>query len=286
MECNALQHFSYLSPWDRNSELYGTEAYNEYFCRQLEELLTEYGDVFYVWFDNACGEGPNGKKQKYDFPAYFELIRKYQPNAVIFNDFGPDIRWCGNEAGAARHSEWAVVPSELCQTYAVPLIMGEIKRFLRDDGAIKVSRSLKENGWKAKKKEQELSLKLGRNPTMEELCESLAMKREEVVMAMDAVSEVDSLYKTLYQKEGSEILLVDKIQSKKDESEEVLNRITLEKLLQELAGRERALIQKRYFEEKTQVQVAKELEMSQVQVSRLEKKILASMRKKIIFHSV
>ena len=162
----------------------------------------------------------------------------------------------------------------------------QIKRFLRDDGAIKVSRSLKENGWKAKKKEQELSLKLGRNPTMEELCESLAMKREEVVMAMDAVSEVDSLYKTLYQKEGSEILLVDKIQSKKDESEEVLNRITLEKLLQELAGRERALIQKRYFEEKTQVQVAKELEMSQVQVSRLEKKILASMRKKIIFHSV
>ena len=104
----------YLSPWDRNSELYGTEAYNEYFCRQLEELLTEYGDVFYVWFDNACGEGPNGKKQIYDFPAYFELIRKYQPNAVIFNDFGPDIRWCGNEAGTARHSEWAVVPSELC----------------------------------------------------------------------------------------------------------------------------------------------------------------------------
>lgn len=104
----------YLSPWDRNSELYGTEAYNEYFCRQLEELLTEYGDIFYVWFDNACGEGPNGKKQIYDFPAYFELIRKYQPNAVIFNDFGPDIRWCGNEAGTARHSEWAVVPSELC----------------------------------------------------------------------------------------------------------------------------------------------------------------------------
>ena len=104
----------YLSPWDRNSELYGTEAYNEYFCRQLEELLTEYGDIFYVWFDNACGEGPNGKKQIYDFPAYFELIRKYQPNAVIFNDFGPDIRWCGNEAGTARHSEWADVPSELC----------------------------------------------------------------------------------------------------------------------------------------------------------------------------
>lgn len=104
----------YLSPWDRNSKYYGTPEYNDYFCNQLTELLTEYGEIFYVWFDNACGEGPNGKKQEYDFPRYLELIHKYQPNAVVFNDFGPDIRWCGNEAGVARHSEWAVVPSELC----------------------------------------------------------------------------------------------------------------------------------------------------------------------------
>ncbi|MCI5649514.1 MAG: alpha-L-fucosidase [Fusicatenibacter sp.] len=104
----------YLSPWDRNSELYGTPSYNDYFCNQLTELLTGYGEIFYVWFDNACGEGPNGKKQEYDFGRYFDLIHKYQPNAVIFNDFGPDIRWCGNEAGAARHAEWSVVPSELC----------------------------------------------------------------------------------------------------------------------------------------------------------------------------
>lgn len=104
----------YLSPWDRNSKYYGTAEYNDYFCNQLTELLTGYGDIFYVWFDNACGEGPNGKKQVYDFPRYFELIHKYQPNALIFNDFGPDIRWCGNEAGSPRHAEWAVVPSELC----------------------------------------------------------------------------------------------------------------------------------------------------------------------------
>lgn len=104
----------YLSPWDRNSKYYGTDEYNDYFCNQLTELLTQYGEIFEVWFDNACGEGPNGKKQKYDFPRYFELIRKYQPKAVIFNDFGPDIRWCGNEDGVARYSEWAVVPSELC----------------------------------------------------------------------------------------------------------------------------------------------------------------------------
>lgn len=104
----------YLSPWDRNSSLYGTDAYNDYFCNQLTELLTQYGEIFYVWFDNACGEGPNGKKQTYDFPRYIELIRKYQPNAVIFNDYGPDVRWCGNESGTARHAEWAVVPGELC----------------------------------------------------------------------------------------------------------------------------------------------------------------------------
>ncbi len=104
----------YLSPWDRNSPYYGTPQYNDYFCNQLTELLTEYGEIFYVWFDNACGEGPNGKKQEYDFPRYFSLIRKYQPNAVIFNDFGPDVRWCGNEAGIARYAEWSVVPSELC----------------------------------------------------------------------------------------------------------------------------------------------------------------------------
>lgn len=103
----------YLSPWDRNSKLYGTPEYNDYFCNQLTELLTEFGDVFCVWFDNACGEGENGKRQVYDFPRYIELVRKYQPNAVIFNDFGPDTRWVGNEAGDSRAEEWSVVPCEL-----------------------------------------------------------------------------------------------------------------------------------------------------------------------------
>ena len=104
----------YLSPWDRHSPLYGTDAYNDYYKAQLTELLTGYGDIFYVWFDGACGEGPNGKKQEYDFEGYIDLIRKYQPNACIFNDAGPDIRWCGNESGHARYAEWMVVPHELC----------------------------------------------------------------------------------------------------------------------------------------------------------------------------
>ena len=104
----------YLSPWDRNSAYYGTPQYNDYYCNQLEELLTQYGELFCIWFDGACGEGPDGKKQEYDFPRYIEMVRKHQPNAVIFYDRGPDVRWCGNEAGTGRASEWAVVPGELC----------------------------------------------------------------------------------------------------------------------------------------------------------------------------
>ena len=125
----------YLSPWDRNSPYYGTDAYNDYYCNQLTELLTNYGELFMVWFDGACGEGPNGKKQVYDFPRYIDLIRKYQPDACIFNDYGPDVRWCGNEAGKARRAEWAVVPSELCyrcevQTGAGPLAEGADLSFM------------------------------------------------------------------------------------------------------------------------------------------------------------
>jgi len=103
----------YLSPWDRNSKYYGTDEYNTYYKNQLTELLTNYGEIFYVWFDGACGEGPNGKKQVYDFDGYIELIKKYQPQANIFHD-GGTIRWCGNEAGIAPFAQWAVVPMELC----------------------------------------------------------------------------------------------------------------------------------------------------------------------------
>ena len=104
----------YLSPWDRNCPLYGSDGYNDFYRAQLTELLTGYGDLFMVWFDGACGEGPNGKKQVYDFDSYISLIRKHQPDACIFNDAGPDIRWVGNEAGQARAAEWMVVPGELC----------------------------------------------------------------------------------------------------------------------------------------------------------------------------
>lgn len=165
-------------------------------------------------------------------------------------------------------------------TYAVPLITGEIKRFLRDDGMVKVSRSLKENGWKVKKKAEELSAKLGREATMEELSAATELTKEDIVMALEAGSEVESLHKTVFRKEGSEISLMDRIPSERDESEGVLNRLLLDQLLRELTDRERELIEMRYFKEKTQAQTAEALSMSQVQVSRLEKKILHSMREK------
>jgi alpha-L-fucosidase len=102
----------YLSPWDKHEQTYGTEAYNDFFVAQLTELLTRYGPVHEVWFDGACGEGPNGKRQVYDFPRYYEVIRKLAPGAVIAV-MGPDVRWVGNESGLGRETEWSVVPVEL-----------------------------------------------------------------------------------------------------------------------------------------------------------------------------
>lgn len=109
----------YLSPWDRNNEAYGKgKIYDDYFVHQLTELLTGYGDIFSVWFDGACGENKEGKKQYYDWDRYYKVIRKLQPSACI-TICGPDIRWCGNEAGDTRPSEWSVVPKRLCDAEKV-----------------------------------------------------------------------------------------------------------------------------------------------------------------------
>ncbi len=106
----------YLSPWDRNCSIYGQgKEYDDFFINQLTELLTNYGDIFSVWFDGACGEGPQGKKQIYDWSRYYSVIRKLQPNACI-TVCGPDVRWCGNEAGHTRHAEWSVVPKRTNDT--------------------------------------------------------------------------------------------------------------------------------------------------------------------------
>ncbi len=166
-------------------------------------------------------------------------------------------------------------------TYAVPMIAGEIKRFLRDDGMIKVSRSLKEAAGKAKIITEKLHGEQGREPTIEEVAKEIGISSEELVMALDSQSEVESIYKTIYQGDGNAITLLDKLEEEVDANEELLNHMVLEELLSGLDEKERNIIQMRYFMDKTQTEIAKEIGISQVQVSRLEKKILQSMREKL-----
>lgn len=166
-------------------------------------------------------------------------------------------------------------------TYAVPMITGEIKRFLRDDGMIKVSRSLKELSGKARAAREQLNIRLGREPTLEELAAFVGTGVEELAAAVESEAEVESLNKTIYQSDGNEIHLIDRLEEEGREDEEVVNRLALHKLIRELEPKERQIIVMRYYQEKTQTQIAGEMGISQVQVSRLEKRILAAMRKKI-----
>lgn len=166
-------------------------------------------------------------------------------------------------------------------TYAVPMIMGEIKRFLRDDGMIKVSRTLKETAAKAGHVREQLNHSLGREPTMEEIAEEVGVCVEELAAAYESGVEVESIYRTIYRNEGNEICLIDKLEELENDQEKVLDRMLLGKLIGELKPDERKLIVMRYFMDKTQSQIAEEMGISQVQVSRLEKKILLSMRRKV-----
>ena len=180
-------------------------------------------------------------------------------------------------------------------TYAVPMIMGEIKRFLRDDGMLKVSRTLKENGMRIKLAIEKLTGELGRDPVLFEVAEAAGLTPEEVTMALEAGVQVESLYQSVYQADGSEIYLVDRLAERGEgafatsigvsedyEKEKLLNHMLLSQLLEALPEEERNLITMRYFQDKTQSEVAACLGISQVQVSRLEKKILLRMRGQIL----
>ena len=166
-------------------------------------------------------------------------------------------------------------------TYAVPMITGEIKRFLRDDGMIKVSRTLKETAGKAYMAREELERKLGREPTLTEIAAALQADREELVLAMESGAEVESLQQTIFQGDGSSICLEDKLESGRDQQEEMMNRLLLEEMLSQLPAKERTLLYQRFFQERTQTEIARELGLSQVQVSRMEKRILKELRKKL-----
>ena len=163
-------------------------------------------------------------------------------------------------------------------TYAVPMIIGEIKRFLRDDGILKVSRSIKENQYKIYKVKEEMEKRLGREPDIRELSKEMNMPVEELAMTMESAAEVDSIYKTVYQGDGTDLLLLDRIPEKEDCHQKLLNKIFLEEILGKLEPEERQLIGLRYFRDMTQMDVAGKMGISQVQVSRMEKRILKKLR--------
>lgn len=163
-------------------------------------------------------------------------------------------------------------------TYAVPMIAGEIKRFLRDDGMIKVSRSLKEIAYKAYVLRERMEKEYKREPTLNEIAKELGVPKEELVQAIDASAEIESLQKIIYQGDGNDISLMDKLPQEGDPCEDIMNKMLLEQMMRGLDEKEKQIIHMRYFLDKTQTQIAEELGVSQVQVSRMEKKILQKMK--------
>lgn len=166
-------------------------------------------------------------------------------------------------------------------TYAVPMIIGEIKRFLRDDGMIKVSRNIKSLARKIHFYKEELTKKLDRSPTIDELAEYSGVDKEELIIAIESSNSLQYLYDTIHQDDGAPVLLIDKLSEKGEEDENLIEKIALKEALRNLDDKARQIIMFRYFKDKTQVQVAKMLGISQVQVSRIEKKVLSQMRKKL-----
>lgn len=171
-------------------------------------------------------------------------------------------------------------------TYAIPMIVGEIKRFLRDDGMVKVSRSLKQTAAKVKAAKEKLTKKLGREPTINEICDEVKIDKEEVVMALDSNYQPDYLYDVIHHDDGSPIYLIDKIGNNETEDLEVLDRIVLKQALSQLEPRERQIIIMRYFKDKTQTEIAEMLGISQVQVSRIEKRVLQNMKNYLNRHQI
>ena len=166
-------------------------------------------------------------------------------------------------------------------TYAVPMIIGDIKRFLRDDSMIKVSRSLKELVTKANAAKEYLKAELKREPTIQEIAENIESSPDEIIYAMEAVRAPTSIYDVIYEDDDNPILLIDKVSEEYSQEDEAMVRLTLKDLLSKLEKRERTIIVMRYFQDKTQSEIAKLLDISQVQVSRIEKRILKKMREMI-----
>lgn len=166
-------------------------------------------------------------------------------------------------------------------TYAVPMIMGEIKRFIRDDGMIKVSRSVKTTARKLHYDKEMLTKELNREPTLEELSSYSGIEKEEIIFATESANSMQYLYDTIHQQDGAPIMLIDKLSDNYEEDSQLVNRLALKEVIGTLDIKSRQIIMLRYFKDKTQVEVAKMLGISQVQVSRIEKKVLKVMKEKL-----
>ena len=166
-------------------------------------------------------------------------------------------------------------------TYAVPMIIGEIKRFLRDDGIIKVSRNVKSLAKKLHFDKEALTKKLNRDPSIDELAEFSGIDKEEILFALESSASMQYLYEVIHQDDGAPVLLIDKLSENAAEDKNLTEKIALKEALNSLDMKSRQIIVLRYFKDKTQIQVAKMLGISQVQVSRIEKKVLSEMRKQL-----
>ena len=166
-------------------------------------------------------------------------------------------------------------------TYAVPMIVGELRRYLRDNNVIRVSRSVRDLAYKSLQKKEELSAKLGREPKIEEIAKELGVEKEEVVNALDAIVDPISLYEPVFSENGDSVYVMDQIRDTKNTDESWLESIALSEAIRTLSPRERNIIELRFYEGKTQMEVAKEIHISQAQVSRLEKGALERIRKQI-----
>lgn len=166
-------------------------------------------------------------------------------------------------------------------TYAVPMIVGEIKRFMRDDGMIKVSRTVKSLARKIYFCKEQLSIELNREPTIDEIAGYSGINKEDIIIAIESSSGLQYLYDTIHQDEGNAILLIDKLSEESEEDTDIVDKIALKEALTCLDEKSRKIIMLRYFKDKTQMQVAKMLGLSQVQVSRIEKRVLKVMKEKL-----
>ncbi len=163
-------------------------------------------------------------------------------------------------------------------TYAVPMICGEIKRFLRDDGIIKISRGIKETAFKLMRAKEGFRVKFGREPNIQELSEYTGISGEDIVLALNSMRDVESIYKKIETDKGRDMYVMDTIAGNNDKCDAIIDNIVLEEKLNSLDKRERDIIKMRYMEGMTQSSVAEIIGVSQVQISRLEKKILKKMR--------